>query len=285
MSPCGAALLALCLAERPAEAVRGPVVRCCSSGASTAAPPSHVPWSEAACSSPKRGRTRRLAASSAYDGVSASPVEATWRVSLPSAVRPAKPPDAVPSSAIARLRVSACTTVRFRQARAECRQARDESSAGGTGSVNVVGSRGSRLDHSARPSGAVGAAGRGARAAQGARHGDRRVASGEDVGEQIVDVEARLSNARNTEQRLVDLLQRRTGKLEQVLAAEREMPGCARRSNGSSPQRKRLERPCHLRSADARGQREDRQATVNLGPEPVYVRCSRRFRQAALTGR
>ena len=47
--------------------------------------------------------------------------------------------------------------------------------------------------------------------------------NGEDVGNQIIDVEARLSNARNTERRLADLLQRRTGELEQVLAAEREI--------------------------------------------------------------
>jgi Domain of unknown function (DUF4349) len=44
-----------------------------------------------------------------------------------------------------------------------------------------------------------------------------------DVGEEYVDVSARVANARRLEQRLVDLLARRTGKLEDVLAVEREL--------------------------------------------------------------
>ena len=47
--------------------------------------------------------------------------------------------------------------------------------------------------------------------------------SGEDVTEQVVDVTARLANTRNTEKRLTDLLQKRTGDLADVLAAEREI--------------------------------------------------------------
>jgi hypothetical protein len=46
--------------------------------------------------------------------------------------------------------------------------------------------------------------------------------SGEDVTDQMVDLEARLSNARNTERRLVELLKTRTGDLADVLAVERE---------------------------------------------------------------
>ena len=45
----------------------------------------------------------------------------------------------------------------------------------------------------------------------------------EDVGEEFVDVTARVTNARRLEQRLVDLLARRTGKLEDVLKVEREL--------------------------------------------------------------
>ena len=45
----------------------------------------------------------------------------------------------------------------------------------------------------------------------------------EDVGEEYVDVNARVANARRLETRLVDLLARRTGKLEDVLAVEREL--------------------------------------------------------------
>lgn len=45
----------------------------------------------------------------------------------------------------------------------------------------------------------------------------------EDVGEEYVDVTARATNARRLEERLVSLLATRTGKLEDVLAVEREL--------------------------------------------------------------
>lgn len=47
--------------------------------------------------------------------------------------------------------------------------------------------------------------------------------SAQDVGEEVVDVEARLSSARQLEQRLLEILRSRTGKLEDVLAVEREL--------------------------------------------------------------
>jgi acetolactate synthase regulatory subunit len=45
----------------------------------------------------------------------------------------------------------------------------------------------------------------------------------EDVGEEYVDVNARVANAHRLEERLIDLLARRTGKLSDVLAVEREL--------------------------------------------------------------
>lgn len=45
----------------------------------------------------------------------------------------------------------------------------------------------------------------------------------EDVGEEYVDVSALLANDRRLEQRLLDLLSRRTGKLQDVLDVEREL--------------------------------------------------------------
>jgi len=45
----------------------------------------------------------------------------------------------------------------------------------------------------------------------------------EDVGEEFVDVTARVANARRLEERLVVLLATRAGKLEDVLAVEREL--------------------------------------------------------------
>lgn len=47
--------------------------------------------------------------------------------------------------------------------------------------------------------------------------------SAQDVGEEFVDVTARVANARRLEERLIDLLARRTGKLEEVLRVEREL--------------------------------------------------------------
>lgn len=45
----------------------------------------------------------------------------------------------------------------------------------------------------------------------------------EDVGEEFVDITARVTNARRLEERLVRLLETRTGRLEDVLAVEREL--------------------------------------------------------------
>ena len=47
--------------------------------------------------------------------------------------------------------------------------------------------------------------------------------SGRDVTEEFVDVQARLRNQRQLEERLLDLLETRTGDLEDVLAVEREL--------------------------------------------------------------
>lgn len=47
--------------------------------------------------------------------------------------------------------------------------------------------------------------------------------SAQDVGEEFVDVSARVTNARRLEERLLNLLQTRTGRLEDVLAVEREL--------------------------------------------------------------
>jgi hypothetical protein len=47
--------------------------------------------------------------------------------------------------------------------------------------------------------------------------------SAQDVGEEFTDVTARVANGRRLEQRLIDLLATRTGKLSDVLAIEREL--------------------------------------------------------------
>jgi hypothetical protein len=47
--------------------------------------------------------------------------------------------------------------------------------------------------------------------------------SAQDVGEEFVDVTARVTNARRLEERLISLLANRTGKLDEVLRVEREL--------------------------------------------------------------
>jgi anti-sigma factor RsiW len=52
---------------------------------------------------------------------------------------------------------------------------------------------------------------------------DSESQNGQDVTSQYVDLEARLSNSRNTEKRLLELLSQRTGKLSDVLEVETEL--------------------------------------------------------------
>jgi len=54
-------------------------------------------------------------------------------------------------------------------------------------------------------------------------HVESESQSGEDVTAQSVDLDARLINARHTEERLTDLLRQRTGDLADVLAVEKEL--------------------------------------------------------------
>lgn len=52
---------------------------------------------------------------------------------------------------------------------------------------------------------------------------EKEAQNGEEVTQQYVDLEARLKNARNTENRLIELQRQRTGKLSDVLAVEKEI--------------------------------------------------------------
>ena len=54
-------------------------------------------------------------------------------------------------------------------------------------------------------------------------HVEEETRSNEEVSDQYVDLQARLKSARATEQRLIELLRTRTGKLQDVLEAEREL--------------------------------------------------------------
>jgi anti-sigma factor RsiW len=103
--------------------------------------------------------------------------------------------------------------------------------------------------------------------------------SGEDVTEQVVDVTARLANARHTEKRLTDLLQKRTGDLADVLAAEREIARVREAIERLDAQRQGLGRRVSYATLNLEIV-EDPRATLNLGPRPLPGR----FRDALVTG-
>jgi hypothetical protein len=102
---------------------------------------------------------------------------------------------------------------------------------------------------------------------------------GDDVTSQVVDVEMRLSNARNTEKRLVDLLQKRTGNLADVLAAEREIARVREEIERFDAQRKSLDRRVTYATLTL-DVIEQQHAALDLGPQPI----SSRFRDAFVTG-
>jgi anti-sigma factor RsiW len=103
--------------------------------------------------------------------------------------------------------------------------------------------------------------------------------SGDDVTEQVVDIEARLSNARNTEKRLVDLLQKRTGDLADVLAAEREIARVREEIERLDGQGRNLARRVTYATLTLEVT-EQRQAELDLGEQSV----SALFREAFVTG-
>ena len=102
--------------------------------------------------------------------------------------------------------------------------------------------------------------------------------SGEDVTEQVVDVTARLANTRNTEKRLTDLLQKRTGDLADVLAAEREIARVREEIERFDAQRQALGRRVTYATLNLEMGRTASLAQPRPRPLPG------RFREALVTG-
>jgi hypothetical protein len=101
----------------------------------------------------------------------------------------------------------------------------------------------------------------------------------DDVTEQAIDLEARLTNHRNTEKRLNDLLLKRTGELADVLAAEREVARVREEIERLDAQRKNLDRRVSY-AAITLQVNEQRKATLGMGP----VTASARFYNAFVDG-
>jgi hypothetical protein len=102
---------------------------------------------------------------------------------------------------------------------------------------------------------------------------------GEEVTQQYVDLEARLANARHTEQRLSDLLRDRTGKLSDVLAFEKEIDRVRGEIESMEGQRKSLAKQVSYATLSATLM-EDYSKKL----EVVEPSTSTQFRNAAVDG-
>jgi anti-sigma factor RsiW len=87
---------------------------------------------------------------------------------------------------------------------------------------------------------------------------------GEDVTTQVIDLEARLKNSRNTENRLVDVLKNRTGRVSDVLEVEREIARVRSEIEQFEAQRKQLRDRVAYATVSV-SVTEERQASIDTG--------------------
>jgi hypothetical protein len=103
--------------------------------------------------------------------------------------------------------------------------------------------------------------------------------TGEEVTAQYVDLEARLSNARNTEQRLTEVLRERTGKLADVLAVEESISRVRGEIEQMEAEKKTLTTRVEFLTLQVR-LTEDYRAQLHMAPDSILAR----FRNAAIAG-
>ena len=90
---------------------------------------------------------------------------------------------------------------------------------------------------------------------------------------QYVDLQARLTNARNTEERLTDLLRNRTGKLSDVLEVERELDRVRGEIEQMEAERKTMASQVSFATLNATI-REDYKAQLQVVPPSTSTRLS-----------
>jgi hypothetical protein len=103
--------------------------------------------------------------------------------------------------------------------------------------------------------------------------------SSEEVTEQVVDLEARLRNARATEQRLIAVLNERTGKVRDILEVEREIGRTRQQVERMDAQRQNLLRRAEMATIQVT-LLEEFQAKL----EPAPVGTATRLRNAFVDG-
>ena len=95
--------------------------------------------------------------------------------------------------------------------------------------------------------------------------------TGEEVTQQYVDLVARLSNARNTEQRLIQVLRRRTGKVADILAVEKEIARVREQIERMEAKRKNLEDRVGFATLELR-LKEEHKAALEVAPPSTSLR-------------
>jgi anti-sigma factor RsiW len=102
---------------------------------------------------------------------------------------------------------------------------------------------------------------------------------GEEISAQYVDLQARLLNARNTEQRLTDILRERTGRLSDVLEVEEQIDSVRERIEQMDAEKKNLADQVAFATLNVK-MTEDYKAQVKMVPPST----SSRIRNAAVDG-
>jgi len=110
-------------------------------------------------------------------------------------------------------------------------------------------------------------------------HVEMESQGGEEITSPYIDLDAHLTNSRNMEQRLTDLLRQRTGRLADVLSVEVELGRVRGEIERMEAEKKSLLNRVDFATLNATV-REDSQALIPLGPFSAFPR----FRNAALEG-
>jgi hypothetical protein len=102
-------------------------------------------------------------------------------------------------------------------------------------------------------------------------HVEQESQSGEEVTRQYVDLEARLTNARNTELRLTALLRERNGKMQDVLSVEKEITRVRGEIESMEAERKNLGARVEFATVHVTIN-EEYKAQLQMGPDSGWTR-------------
>jgi uncharacterized MAPEG superfamily protein len=108
---------------------------------------------------------------------------------------------------------------------------------------------------------------------------DKESQGGEEVTQEYIDLQARLSNARHTEQRLIEIQRERTGKLSDVLAVEMQISRVRGEIERMEAQRKNMKNQVDFATLNLTVT-EDYKAELKVGPPSTATQ----FRNAAIEG-